>query len=555
MKKICILFGTLCLAMGLSAQIDEKAKEFRPMEDVNGVTDLTLDSLNKAATARPVPGSSRKGNNPVLFLIGNSTMRTGTLGNGDNGQWGWGYFAPKYFDSNKITVENQALGGTSSRTFYNKLWPDVLKGVRQGDWVVIELGHNDNGPYDEGRARASIKGYSKFDSLVVTIKETGKKETVYSYGEYMRKFIRDIRSKGANPVLLSLTPRNAWMPNDSNTLVRVNRSFGLWALVVANEMKVPFIDLNGITANKFEKFGHEKVNYMFYTDKIHSSEFGAEVNARSMAEGIRDYQGNSLGYQGKLALKQYLLPESLETPIVEGINRSKGLPVVFITGDSTVKNEDKDENSMWGWGSVAESILDTTRIQISNCAMAGRSARTFLDEGRWDKVYNSIRPGDYVLIQFGHNDCGPINTGKARAEIYGVADSSHVFHMEETGKNKVIYTFGWYLRKFIGDVREKGGIPILLTHTPRNIWKDGKIEQDTDMTAQWTRKVAAQTQCELIDVNTLTGNVLQKKGEKKTQEFFKKDHTHTSLKGALLNAEVIAKAIKKQKSTLTQYLK
>lgn len=57
-------------------------------------------------------------------------------------------------DSNRITVENHALGGTSSRTFYNRLWPDVIKGVRPGDWVIIELGHNDNGPYDSGRARA-----------------------------------------------------------------------------------------------------------------------------------------------------------------------------------------------------------------------------------------------------------------------------------------------------------------------------------------------------------------------------------------------------------------
>ena len=83
----------------------------------------TLDSLNKARTSRPEAGSSRKGDNPVLFLVGNSTMRTGTLGNGNNGQWGWGYYAGDYFDSNRITVENHALGGTSSRTFYNRLWP------------------------------------------------------------------------------------------------------------------------------------------------------------------------------------------------------------------------------------------------------------------------------------------------------------------------------------------------------------------------------------------------------------------------------------------------
>ena len=66
------------------------------MADVNQVVDNTLDSLNKARTSRPEAGSSRKGDNPVLFLVGNSTMRTGTLGNGNNGQWGWGYFAGEY---------------------------------------------------------------------------------------------------------------------------------------------------------------------------------------------------------------------------------------------------------------------------------------------------------------------------------------------------------------------------------------------------------------------------------------------------------------------------
>ena len=66
------------------------AQVAKPMEDVNKVVDNTLDSLNKAKTARIPAGTSRKGNNPVLFLIGNSTMRNGTLGHGNNGQWGWG---------------------------------------------------------------------------------------------------------------------------------------------------------------------------------------------------------------------------------------------------------------------------------------------------------------------------------------------------------------------------------------------------------------------------------------------------------------------------------
>lgn len=124
-----------------------------PPDDVNHVIDLTYDSLSKAQTARIPAGTSRKGNNPVLFLVGNSTMRNGTLGNGNNGQWGWGFYEHAFFDENRITVENQALGGMSSRTYYNKLWPDVRKALRPGDWVIISIGHNDNGPYDSGRAR------------------------------------------------------------------------------------------------------------------------------------------------------------------------------------------------------------------------------------------------------------------------------------------------------------------------------------------------------------------------------------------------------------------
>lgn len=66
---------------------------------------------------------------------------------------------------------------------------------------------------------------------------------------------------------------------------------------------------------------------------------------------------------------------------------------------------------MWGWGSVIADEFNLNKISVENRAMAGRSARTFLDEGRWDKVYNALQPGDFVLIQFGHNDAGDINVG------------------------------------------------------------------------------------------------------------------------------------------------
>lgn len=82
---------------------------------------------------------------------------------------------------------------------------------------------------------------------------------------------------------------------------------------------------------------------------------------------------------------------------------------------------------MWGWGSVIHELFDTERISVENHAKAGRSARTYLDEGRWDKIYHALQPGDFVLIQFGHNDAGDINTGKARAELPGSGNESKVF--------------------------------------------------------------------------------------------------------------------------------
>ena len=544
------LFTSLCLLLATSAgqEVYAQHKVAAPMEDVNHVVDNTLDSLNLARTVRPVPGSSRRGDNPVLFLIGNSTMRTGTLGNGNNGQWGWGYFEHEYFDENKITVENHALGGTSSRTFYNRLWPDVLKGIRRGDWVIIELGHNDNGPYDSGRARASIPGIGR-DSLNVTIKETGVKETVYTYGEYMRRFIRDVKRRGAHPILMSLTPRNAWEDADSTIITRVNHTFGLWAKQVARKERVPFIDLNEISARKFEKFGKEKVKYMFYIDRIHTSEFGARVNAESAAEGIRACKG--------LELARYLKP--VEKNTITGATRRKGCPVLFTVGDSTVKNADDDPDGMWGWGSVIHELFDTDRISVENHAKAGRSARTYLDEGRWDKVYKALRPGDFVLIQFGHNDAGPINTGKARAELPGAGDESKVFKMESTGRYQVVYTFGWYLRKFIMDVREKGAYPIVLSHTPRNKFDNGKIERNTGSFGAWTRDAAERAGAWYVDLNKISGDKLEKmaneQGLRLVGEYFKNDHTHTSLKGARLNAQSIAEGLRMTDCPLKDYLR
>ena len=536
MRKF-IFFWLVASALSVKAQVAEAPK------DVNGVIDNTPDSIAKAMTARPVPGSSRVGNHPVLFLIGNSTMRTGTLGNGNNGQWGWGYYAHEYFDPAKITVENQALGGMSSRTFYNKLWQPIKQAIRPGDWVIISIGHNDNGPYDEGRARASIPGVGD-ETLNVTIKETGEQETVYTYGGYMRKYINDVREQGGNPILMSLTPRNAY---DENGKI-IRKPHTLWLMKVAAEEGVPFIDLNEISGQKLDSYGAWKTDYHFFLDKIHTSRFGAMMNARSAAEGLMASHNPALN--PLKAMMQNVEPSTWQA------DRTGGKPVVFFTGDSTVKNEDKDKDGMWGWGAVANTVFDESKISIVNAAMAGRSCRSYLNEGRWEKVYNSLQPGDFVLIQFGHNDISPIEKPKYRGAIATAADTCHVYKMD-TGSYEVVYSFGWYLKKFIQDVREKGATPILVSLTPRNEWENGKIERRNDSYGNWYREVVKTTGVEFVDLHNSAADFYDKKcGSKaKANKYFKRDHTHTSLLGAKTNAQCVAKELRANKSALATYLK
>ena len=174
---------TLLAVLSLTSSAQNKNEQGDIWLDINGVRDLTADSIEIANQARPIPGSSRKGNNPVLFLVGNSTMRTGTRGDGNNGQWGWGYYAHEYYDSDKITVENLALGGTSPRTFYRELWAPIAAAIRPGDYVFLELGHNDNEPKNQVRERASYKPEGVLsiseDSIVRINKRTNKLDTIH----------------------------------------------------------------------------------------------------------------------------------------------------------------------------------------------------------------------------------------------------------------------------------------------------------------------------------------------------------------------------------------
>lgn len=231
-----------------------------------------------------------------MYIIGDSTVR-----NSNRPQCGWGEIVGDFFDSTQLSISNQAMAGRSTRTFIKeKRWDRVLSTLKAGDFVIMQFGHNEGSKPDTSRAgyRGVLKGTGD-ESIELTWKDSTI-ETVHTYGWYLKKFVQDAKAKGAIPIICSMIPRNQWdnkVKGDSTKgkiVRRANNDFGKWAKEVAASEGVFFIDLNAITADKYDELGPEDVSKLFYKDHTHTNVEGASINAASVIEGIRSLKNLSL---------------------------------------------------------------------------------------------------------------------------------------------------------------------------------------------------------------------------------------------------------------------
>ena len=233
---------------------------------------------------------------------------------------------------------------------------------------------------------------------------------------------------------------------------------------------------------------------------------------------------------------------------------------IFVIGDSTAANKDisggKQER---GWAMVLQSYFDDN-VFVDNHAVNGRSSKSFISEGRWDKVLSKIKPGDYVIIQFGHND------EKAQPDRHTDPGS----------------TFDYNLSKFVRETREHGGIPVLMNCVVRrnffvqapeivddellrtSTFKDGvkMVEGDSlidthGLYAKAPRDVAQRMNCHFIDANKITHDLEQGLGTEASKTLHmwflpntepsepqgKQDNTHYSVYGAHRVAQLLADAL------------
>ncbi|WP_302448761.1 rhamnogalacturonan acetylesterase [Alistipes shahii] len=247
----------------------------------------------------------------------------------------------------------------------------------------------------------------------------------------------------------------------------------------------------------------------------------------------------------KLLLCMLLLPAA--EALAEG-------PVTLYTiGDSTMAPNTKCDEDPGdpgrGWAEPLQQFFDPAQLVVRNCAVSGRSTKSFIDEGRWQKVLDRIVPGDLLLIQFGHNDAKK-------------SDPKRYTDPETTFKEN--------LRRFVNETRGKGATPILATSiVRRQFGKDGTLRDSHGRYVPAAAEVAAELNVPLVDMNRLTGELVLKYGPEESKKLYlyvepnvaerfpdgNADDTHLCIRGAEEFAALFAEACVAANNPLGRYVK
>ncbi|WFB36149.1 rhamnogalacturonan acetylesterase [Kiritimatiellota bacterium B12222] len=210
---------------------------------------------------------------------------------------------------------------------------------------------------------------------------------------------------------------------------------------------------------------------------------------------------------------------------------------IYMIGDSTMANKSTEKgNPMKGWGQVFQDYV-LEDVVVANRAVDGRSSRSFVAEGRWDKIMETLQPGDWVVIQFGHND-----QKKKKPAIYTDPEGD----------------YREFLTGFVNDTRAKGANPVLVTSIYRRYFTpEGRPKNSLGKYPQATREVAAELDVPMVDLNVLTGELLAEVGEEDSKDLFVHfeageqpyypngihDNSHLSEAGARSIAQLFAEAV------------
>lgn len=225
-----------------------------------------------------------------------------------------------------------------------------------------------------------------------------------------------------------------------------------------------------------------------------------------------------------------------------------GVPTLFIAGDSTAAAFNPGD-AMQGWAVELPPYFDTNKLRVVNAAQSGRSSRTFITEGHWDRLLAQLKPGDFVVIQFGHNDVKPFKPEAAGAKSAALARGSmpgignETERLDDNGQPKTVHTFGWYLRQMIADTRIRGATPLLFSTTKTNAWSGRGILCQSKTHRLWAYQVAMSEHVPFVDLTRITADRYQRLGETAVAAQFA-DKMHTNEAGAEANAADVVSGLR-----------
>jgi rhamnogalacturonan acetylesterase len=230
-------------------------------------------------------------------------------------------------------------------------------------------------------------------------------------------------------------------------------------------------------------------------------------------------------------------------------------PALFLVGDSIMHTgTGNGDTGPWGYGAELIPMFDATKIHVYNEGLGGRSSRGYIEEGAWAKILARVQPGDWIIVQFGHNDAANSQNYPDRTTLKGSGDETAEIESPVNHAKETIHSFGWYMRQYVTDAKAKGATVIICSPPPRNSWLEGKVIRGLDGYASWSADAASKSGARFIDLNTITANKYDALGQVATRPYFF-DNQHSKKAGAKLNAESVAAGIRELKDCpLAQYL-
>lgn len=181
-----------------------------------------------------------------------------------------------------------------------------------------------------------------------------------------------------------------------------------------------------------------------------------------------------------------------------------------------------------------------------NRALGGTTSRTYYRD-LWPRVLAMLKPGDFVIMQFGTNGGAVNDASRARGEIHGIGEETQDITNMVTGKFETVHSFGWYEMRMIADARSKGATPMVCSLIPRNSWRTNSMaaRSGDNSAAGWAKQAAESVNAPFLDINEIIARQYDELGREKVQALFVAGAgPHTSLAGAQTNALCVIAALK-----------